>query len=830
MAFTAYGNKGLRTRRLTLPILGASLLALLLGMSALNAFNQVPPYHSSPLALFLFAGITVVLFLLLLLLLVLLARNILKMYGDGRSRVLGSRLRSRMLLGALLLSFAPIVFMALFSFLLMNRSLDRWFSQPVAALRDQSLGLGLQFSRYVTGNARAEAESLARSPGLLTAYNATDDTTDTTDTTISTEIRRHRITLQGGFVFVYRDAQPVGSYQLPQAPPVPVMHTWPEIPRTLSGVFPPPSAEDVHHTRHSPVTTNLPSLPSIGRFSSAQTALAAAALRGAESSDGPMLSLGAGNDFALGAAAFDDGGVVVVALPLPTGLGASIDSIAAGAREYWVVYRERRAVRSTFVLLLTLVTTLTFFASSWLALFLSKQITQPVEALADAMDAIAAGDYRQRIAFSGTEELSELIGSFNQMATDLEESRLIADTSTAQLEQANGKLKERQHELELILETIPSGVVVLDGAHNVLQVNRAFLDLLTDRLPQRGQMPALQPEQPVPAGLQLKDLLPAEILGEILLLERRAQRMGMAGVELELPTQGGAKKFPDSEGQSIAVTIAMLNLGRDPQGQQRRGSVLVVDDMSEVLQAQRQVAWKEVAQRVAHEIKNPLTPISLSAERILRHMQRVENGSALSDSTAVVRRCGEVILSSVQSLRLLVDQFGALAEFPEAQPRAASLNEIAQSALMLFHGRLDGIRVETAFATLPPVLADPEALKRALANLIDNAAEAMNASFHKVLRVQTALSEHTGMAELLVSDTGPGLSAEMRERLFLPYFSTKQRGTGLGLAIAAKIVQDHHGSLRAEQRGSSGACFVIELPLAKVLEPIAAGQGESVPA
>ncbi len=825
MALAAEGNKGARTRRLTLPVLGASLLVLLLGMSALNAFNQVPPYHSSPLALFLFAGITVVLFLLLLLLLVLLARNILKMYGDGRSRVLGSRLRSRMLLGALLLSFAPIVFMALFSFLLMNRSLDRWFSQPVAALRDQSLGLGLQFSRYITGNARAEAESLARSPGLLVAYNTADDVT------MASEMRRHRITLQGGFVFVYRDAQPVGSYQLPQAPPMPVMHTWPQIPQTFSSASPPLPAEDPHHARHSSAISILPSLPpSIGRFSSAQMALAAAALRGAESSDGPMLSLGAGNDFALGAAAFDDGGVVVVALPLPTDLGTSIDSIAAGAREYWVVYRERRAVRSTFVLLLTLVTTLTFFASSWLALFLSKQITQPVEALADAMDAIAAGDYRQRIAFSGTEELSELIGSFNQMATDLEESRLIADTSTAQLEQANGKLKERQHELELILETIPSGVVVLDGTHNVLQVNRAFMDLLTDRLPQRGQMPALQPEQPLPAGLQLKDLLPAEILGEVLLLERRAQRMGMAGVELELPKQGASNKSSDSEGKSVSVTIAMLNLGRDPQGQQRRGSVLVVDDMSEVLQAQRQVAWKEVAQRVAHEIRNPLTPISLSAERILRHMQRIENGSAPSDSTAVVRRCGEVILSSVQSLRLLVDQFGTLAEFPEAQPRAASLNEIAQSALMLFHGRLDGIRVETAFAALPPVLADPEALKRALANLIDNAAEAMNASFHRVLRLQTAMSERTGMAELLVSDTGPGLSPEVRERLFLPYFSTKQRGTGLGLAIAAKIVQDHHGSLRAEQRGSSGACFVIELPLAKVLEPVEACQGESVTA
>ena len=855
-------------RRLTLSLLGGALLMLLLAMSALNAFNLVPPYHGSPLALFAFAGITVVLFLLLLLLLVLLARNILKMYGDGRSRVLGSRLRSRMLLGALLLSFAPIVFMALFSFLLMNRSLDRWFSQPVAHLRDQSLQLALQLSRYVAGSARAEADSIARSPGFLSGREGNDPEV------LANEMRKHRITLQSGFAFVYRDGQPVASYQVPATPPPPLVHTWPEFARhgaEAASVNPinPINLESTRPVRPRASTTSSTAAAGLtisgtGPFSPSQTTLGIAALHGAENADGPVLSLGEGNDFALGVASFDDGGVVVVALPLPSGLGATVGGIAVGAQEYWAAYRERRTVRSTFLLLLTLVTTLTFFASSWLALFLSKQITRPVEVLADAMDAIAAGDYRQRIAFSATEELGELIGSFNQMATDLEESRSIANSSTSQIEQANRKLTERQHELELILETIPSGVVVLDGARLVLQVNRAFTDLLAVSSPAHTALPERQ--GPVPPGTRLEDLLPAEILDEVLRLERRAQRMGVAGVELELPVlelpaSGSGKTGPGTPDNarhalSLSVTIAVLNLGRDPEGQQRRGSVLVVDDVSDVLQAQRQVAWKEVAQRVAHEIKNPLTPISLSAERILRHLNRIDterpgeeylNGSRLgagldtsrspdrsgTDSLAVIRRCSEVILASVESMRLLVDQFGTLAEFPAAQPRATSLNEIAASAFLLFQGRLDGIRVETHFsATLPPVLADPEALKRALANLIDNAAEAMNGSFHRVLRVETALSERSGMAELLVADSGPGLSPEVRERLFLPYFSTKQRGTGLGLAITAKIVQDHHGTIRAEQRRASGACFVMELPLAKVLEPVSTfkSTAESVPA
>ena len=776
-------------RRLGLIFLAAGLLLLLIGMSAFNAVIWAPPRHGSPFAVYLFAGITVLLFLLLLLLLVLLARNILRMYGDGRSRVLGSRLRTRMLLGALLLSFAPAVFMALFSFLLMNRSLDRWFSQPVARLRAQSFEVALELSHYVSGNARAEAESIVRSPEFLRGYKSGDPEA------VTEEIRKHRITLEGGWAFVYHDGHPVAGYQIPASPPAPSVRTMPEFQPGTGGPDDETRAGLLDADTAPPPAPRTAATAAEGSFTAAQTALAAAAMSGATNSDSPILQLGTGTAFALGSASLEDGGLVVVALPMPIDFDRTLHSISRGAQDYWAVYRERRTLRSTFVLLLALLTLLTFFASSWLALFLSKQITRPVEALADAMDAIAAGDYQQRIESSASEELSELIASFNQMATDLEESRLIANSSAAQIAQANRSLTERQHELELILETIPSGVVVLDGSRNVLQVNRAFADLLlADDLHGRDK----------PAR-RLEDLLPAELLEEVLRLDRRAQRMGVAGVEFEL-----AARRPGTTALSLSVTIAVLNLGRSLEGHERRGSVLVVDNVSDVLQAQRHVAWKEVAQRVAHEIKNPLTPIALSAERILRHVDR-----SGPESLAVIRKCSQVILSSVETMRLLVDQFGTLAEFPAAQPRSASLNEIAESALLLFHGRLEGVQVETSFAPeLPPVLADHESLKRALANLIENAAEAMRTSLHRVLRVETALSERSGMAEITVSDSGPGLSPEIRERLFLPYFSTKQRGTGLGLAIAAKIVQDHHGTIRAEQRASWGGCFILELPLA----------------
>jgi len=251
----------------------------------------------------------------------------------------------------------------------------------------------------------------------------------------------------------------------------------------------------------------------------------------------------------------------------------------------------------------------------------------------------------------------------------------------------------------------------------------------------------------------------------------------------------------------------------------------VLENATELLWAQKQSAWKEVARRVAHEIKNPLTPISLSAEQIRRHINRLsdtlEAHQIESTSPGVIRRCSEVISSSVETMRALVDQFSALAEFPTARPRPADLNTIIENSLAMFAGRLQSIRIVRKLSPgLPLVLADPEALKRALGNLIDNAAEAMQSSLLRELRIETSLLD-SGMVELTVADTGSGLTDEMRERLFLPYFSTKQRGTGLGLAIAAKIIQEHQGTIRAEKNVPAGAKFILEL------RPATAAVGET---
>src|ERR1700744_3821011 len=733
-------------RRGAVVALGAGLFFLLLVLAALNAFNLpfLRPHGTSQI--FLFSALSVVAFLLLLTLLVLLFRNILKLLADQRSRVLGSKIRSRMLVGALLLSFAPAVFMFLFSFGLLNRSIERWFSQPASQLRQDSTRVSLELSEYAAANARAEAESLASSPKMLHAVQTGDSKA------LQREIGSHRITLEGGFAVVFRNGVALGQYQLPQDNGRGIIRSWMD-----------ETERDVAQGQN-PLTTTV--------------------LRAAQRSDVPMLVTGK-DEYVLGEASTGDGGIVVAALPLPSGLSATVEDIRSGARDYETLYRARRRIRTTYLLLMFLLTTLVFFASSWLALFLSKQVTRPVEALADAMDAVAAGHYAHRVKVASTEELGELVRSFNRMAEDLEGSRALAETSTTQLSAANRALEERRSELETVLETIPSGVVTLDPQMCVLQANRASRNLLSPR----GQDDL--------SGMPLESILPREIADELIVLFRRSRRMGLAATEIELPGSSGPLNG--------TATIARLELGKE-----REGGILVLEDVTHFLHAQRQWAWKEVPQRVAHEIKNPLTPIALSAERIRRHVDR-----PLPDSDTVIRKCSEGILGSVQTMRRVVDQFASLAQFPTSRPKVCDLNSIVESALALFAGRLHHIRiVQRLGGGIPPVLADPEALKRALANLIDNAAEAMQSSLLRELTIETGLIEGHTTAEIVVADTGHGLNDEMRERLFLPYFSTKQRGTGLGLVIAAKIIQEHNGAIRAEQNSPAGARFISDLPLA----------------
>jgi two-component system, NtrC family, nitrogen regulation sensor histidine kinase NtrY len=808
-------------RKIWIVALGASLLVLFVALATLNAFNTQLPTPATTQQIVIFTGLSIVAFLLFVAVLLLLVRNVLKLYADQRSRVMGTRLRTRMLWGALLVSLIPIASMYAFSYLLLNRAVDRWFSQPVTDMRADSNHMADELARYTSANARAEADSIAAGlpeapPPVHTAAPPASPAPNTKQQihrpthassrssahlaglaasrehreAIYRILRQHEITLQNGFAIVYHEGRVVASFQLPQREGATAqVKTW--LPDQTGQEN---SDEPVQQAPTDPTD--------------------AAILATAQRNDQSVYSIGT-TDYALGTATVKQGNTVVVGLPMPFGMAATMTRLQKRAEAYSVLYSERRQIRDLYMLLLLMMTSLALFASCWLALHLSKQVTKPVEALADAMEAIASGDYAHRVKESATEELGELVRSFNHMAADLEGSRRAVEHSTVQLSAANTALEARRSELETMLETIPNGVATLDADRRIVLANRA----LSEMMDPGGQRPFY--------GRDIEEVFPPEVAEVLDRLIKRSHRMGSASAEIEInaPVNASNNRFAGT--MNLLATIALLEIPAATERTRRehQGYVLVLENATELLRAQKQSAWKEVARRVAHEIKNPLTPISLSAEQIRRHIERLAN--AIADpalhtteppSIAVIRRCSEVITSSVESMRSLVDQFAALAEFPTARPKPADLNTIVENSLALFAGRMQTIGIVRKMAPdLPLVMADPEALKRALGNLIDNAAEAMQQSLFRELRISTDLLEN-GMVELTIADTGSGLTDEMRERLFLPYFSTKQRGTGLGLAIAAKIIQEHQGTIRAEKNEPAGAKFIVELRPASSLD------------
>jgi PAS domain S-box-containing protein len=785
-------------RKIWIISLGTGFLLLFLGFAALNAFRAPFLNPETTQQIVLYTAISAVAFLLFVGVLLMLVRNVLKLYAEQKSRVMGSRLRTRMLWGAVLVSLLPIVFMYSFSYFLMNRAVDRWFSQPVDQMRDDANLLATTLSQYSAANARVEAESIGSALPPLTLARETPGGLVNREA-VQRVLQEHEITLQGGFAVIYRDARAVAALNMPQqAGQATAVKRW--LPQPGTSRPNDPDGTQEQELQSEPINPADP----------ADTAV----LNTARQADSPIFTLG-GADYAIGLATLArPGGAVenvVVGLPLPHGMSATVARLRIAAENYRILYRGRRDYRRTFMLLLLMMTGLALFASTWLALHLSKQVTKPVEALADAMALIAAGDYSHRVQESATEELGDLVRSFNHMAQDLEGSRAQVEASTSLLSAANATLEARRRELETMLETIPNGVATISAEGNIILTNRA----LTEMLDPGGQRPFI--------GHPMAEVFPPEMMESLDRLMRRSHRMGSASAEMETSIDGHAGPL------NLLATVALLERA-SATGHEHLGYVLVLENATELLRAQKQSAWKEVARRVAHEIKNPLTPIALSAEQIERHIGRLDttlaNADLQSPSIAVIRRCAEVISTSVDSMRGLVDQFASLAQFPTARPRPADLNTIVDNSLALFAGRTQGIRIIRKLTKeLPLVLADPESMKRALGNLVDNAVEAMQGSLLRELRVNTSLLD-SGMVELTIADTGTGLTDEMRERLFLPYFSTKQRGTGLGLAIAAKIIQEHGGTIRAEKNEPAGAKFILELRPAALsdLEPANAEQ------
>jgi two-component system nitrogen regulation sensor histidine kinase NtrY len=459
----------------------------------------------------------------------------------------------------------------------------------------------------------------------------------------------------------------------------------------------------------------------------------------------------------------------------------ALDAITAAWSEYRKLEAQKPAIKAANISTFLLITLAILFASIWTGSTLARRITGPIAALVESTRRLHSGDLSARVDVPASDELGVLVNSFNRMAAGLQEARDAQLRSNEELQASNRRLDVERRLVATVLESVTTGVLAFDREGRVTVCNPAARALL-----------ALDGDVTVESLRTRTELAPLVAL----LDEARSGASSPAPRELTLRPADG----------ELRLEIALRPLSPAPSGERRRGWVLAIEDTTHVAREQKLAAWSEVARRVAHEIKNPLTPIRLSAERIAKRHRA--GGSDLGEA---IERGTKVIVEEVDFLKSLVDEFSRFARLPEMRPEPTDLPALARSAVRLFEGAREGValRVESSLAR-ERVDLDPEQIKRALINLLDNALEACGASGEIIVR----LAENGHGVSIEVADTGRGVPARDRDKLFLPDFTTKGRGTGLGLAIVSRIVADHNGTIRVEENRPRGARFIIELPAA----------------
>ena len=485
-------------------------------------------------------------------------------------------------------------------------------------------------------------------------------------------------------------------------------------------------------------------------------------------------------------------GVVVVATHVAERLEARVRGISQAFQEYKQLKLLKTPIKGIYILLFLLMTLIVVFSFAWFGLYLARGITGPIAELAEGTREVAAGNLSYKVQARADDELGALVASFNRMTGDLGESNRRLEEAYLDLSDKHTELEDRRRYIETVLETLSSGVVSFDPLGRLTTINRAAARMFGVSETAVGQL-----LEEVFAGAEVRD---------VVALVHRTRRPKPGAVEQELHLRRG--------GTSLSLLAAATAL-RGPEGEYA-GAVLVFEDLTELLKAQRVAAWREVAQRIAHEIKNPLTPIQLSAQRLRRRL-----GRTAGDDAELVAECTGTIIQEVDGLRRLVDEFSRFARMPALVPRPTDLRPLVESVVALYREAHPALTLAARHAeNLPPVEVDPDHIKRAVLNLVDNAVEAVGSVGEVV--VETALVADNGHARIIVTDTGPGISPEDKEKLFLPYFSTKAAGMGLGLPIVWEIVAEHGGTIHVEDNEPRGSRFIIEVPVSRTPTPVEA--------
>ncbi len=693
-----------------------------------------PGYASSA---FLF-GLTVLNFSLLFVLLFVLGRNLVRMVMEWRRGVFGARLRVQLLLVFLLMAVAPSVLLLLVGSDIIRQTVDRWFNVDVERILASSQVLETSLRRSATDRGRVHARALAeevRARGLLGAGQL-----GRLRRAVGARARELEIDIVNVF-------SPEGEIVAVMDPRLPPAVSWDSA-----------SAEALAEAALGGLDAD-----AIVSFGAGELALVAVPVRGADGRSA---------------------GAVVVSSFIPP----EVARAAGEVRDHYAKFREtqtnREPILAFYRSLYLFPVLLTLFGAVWLALYLARRITTPLRLVAEGAERIAAGQRGVRVDFpSGSEELRALITSFNRMSERLARSEEEVEFGRAGLLRKNQELEERRRLTETVLETVGTGVLVVDEEGTVSAVNAAALRLLDL---ESGVM-----------GLPLDRVLKGAGGDEIrsLVLRLLSGRVARQEREVLMPT--------GDRDRHLAVTVVSLpgSLGSAP------GALLVLDDLTPLMKAQKVAAWGEVARKLAHEIKNPLTPIQLSAQRIRKAWLKSD-----PDFEKILTESSRAIVDEVEALKNLVDEFAQFARLPAVNLQLTSLHDVIDQALSLYEGLFPRIVIDRREAAdLPELRLDPDQMKRVLINLVDNSIAAMDERGH--ILVATELDRGEGRARLIVADDGPGIAAADHDQLFVPHFSTKKRGSGLGLAIVSRIVQEHLGTIRAEDNEPRGARFVVELPV-----------------
>ena len=729
-------TKNITRRRLLLWILGVTVLLMLAIIVSQQLWLWTVVRPDTPADALVLYALSTLNFVAFVVFLFIFVRNLLKLRRERKERQLGSKVKTRLLVYFISISFLPITAMAVFSYLFLNRSLEKWFNP----FPDEIVQQATEVKRLTLLSQNRTLSDTASLLVLLLNRQTPDERLETMD----------QIVASGQLVGIQIVANDGAVVQ--------------RIHGDLS------SADAIELEK---------------RFAEA---------RGFGGPTGDALV--DGKEFDALAVPLNSSEMLIVA---PQKLAANdlTDLVTGSERDYQDLVRKQRRVRLLGLSTLGLMTLILLFVSSWVAIYLARGIATPIKALAEASKEVARGNLAHRVTTIADDELALLAESFNQMTAQLEENRSRIEAGAAELRDKNLALRERRNYIETVLQSLSTGVISVDENDRVTTLNAVASRMLG--------LVAKAEDNP-----KLSSLIGSEDWAVVDRLLRRARRGGQATEQTQLDSGGGP--LP------VAMTATAL---RDAIGP-RRGVVLVIEDLSELLAAQRAAAWSEVARRMAHEIKNPLTPIQLSAERIAKSYARTaanggSNGSNGVDEkrvAAVISECTETITREVAGLKAMVDEFSRFARLPAARLEVASLNDVVTQAVGLYEERLNGVSMKLQLdRALPPAMLDVEQLKRVFVNLIDNALQAMvSENGEKQITIVTRHDAEKSVLRAEVADTGRGIDPADLRRLFEPYFSRRDSGTGLGLAIVQRIVLEHGGHIRAEKNDPQGARFVVELP------------------